>query len=269
MSGTIDPQAEATIDKIRAEAEKLRAEAREAARPPLTRPAIWIPLLLAIGSGAGGLLTAYFTWQTKTADFEAARLDADRKKFKLEQETDQLEVRRNNLALAIDAMEQRRRDIEGKVAVAAQNLADLQRALAAQASTQTPAQTAAVERNLSGARDALGSAVALLASSNVTVFLQFRGDVSRDVMRGLQANLAEAGFRAPGIERVAGDYANEVRYFHAEDRDAAQAIVTRVQAFFGAGCRLRSPVKDVLSRLAAPRGQIEVWIGATEGDCRG
>ena len=62
-------------EKLPAEAEKLRAEARDLQRPPFGRPSTWIPLLLAIGAGMGGVLTGYFQWQLSisTAATSAAR----------------------------------------------------------------------------------------------------------------------------------------------------------------------------------------------------
>lgn len=293
MSETTDPEAAATVEKIRAETKKLLAEAQEAARPPLTRPTIWIPLLLAISGGAGGILTGYFTFRTKTAEFSAAELAAGTKTLELDRKAHELTLQQEKLERTLDALDTRRRNLieavteaEQRFAAVKQELNEAEQRLASATSrlatasgqlgsgAQPQATAAALQQDLISARTALGSANQLLASqllatANTTVFLQFRGDVAREVLRGLQASLVEAGVRAPGIERVAGDYANEVRYFHAEDRSTAEAVAARVQAHFNGACRLRSPVKVLPSRLPAPRNQVEVWIGATEGDCRG
>lgn len=292
-----DETEEVARDKLRAEAErilaeaaKIRAEAADLARPRWQNPSVFIPLLLAFGTGFGGLLSAYYTVQIKRSEVAEARLAGREElitlrqgKAELEAEAAQLRASvaertadRDRLAAEARRLSERREALEQDVVDAdrrredaLRRLDEIERALAAaNAAAQAQALPPAVRQGLVAAEQSAQAAAQSLERGRTTVYLQFRGDIDRDIMRALQARLAAAGYRVPGIERVAAEYGNEVRYFHPEDADAAREILGLVQQHFAGECRLRTPAAARQLRLTAPRGNIEVWIGATTGTCR-
>lgn len=94
------------------------------------------------------------------------------------------------------------------------------------------------------------------------VFLQFKGDIHRDIIRQLQSNISKAGYTAPGIEYVAGNYTSEVRYFHPVDSTYARSVQELTQEFMnGTNFRVNVGIRDLTrAQFNAPEGQIEVWI---------
>ncbi len=59
------------------------------------------------------------------------------------------------------------------------------------------------------------------------VYIQVSSAGLRSVGAKLRDELQSAGYTAPGVEYVPGDYTTEVRYFHLEDREAAQEVVQK------------------------------------------
>ena len=72
---------------------------------------------------------------------------------------------------------------------------------------------------------ALAERVRAAASREVraTVFLQYGGGATAELVTGLTARLRDGGYIVPVAEALPTD-AHEVRYFHAPDRDAASAL---------------------------------------------
>jgi hypothetical protein len=94
------------------------------------------------------------------------------------------------------------------------------------------------------------------------VYIQFRGSLSRATANALRARLNDGGYNAPGVERIDRQFGNSVRYFHAEDADAARALAEAASAFFAEqGCPASFPRQDLSARGGGvPMGQIEIWI---------
>lgn len=95
-----------------------------------------------------------------------------------------------------------------------------------------------------------------------TAFLHIADEADRGEALALRSALAEAGFRAPGVERVEVRLsAADVRYFHREDEPRA----ARARALLAEAVAGRAPVRPEPVFLGdaypnVPRGVIEVWI---------
>lgn len=94
------------------------------------------------------------------------------------------------------------------------------------------------------------------------VFIQFQGNVTRNLFKELQTTLNAAGYIAPGVERVPGQYSNEIRYFHKSDADLAIEVGEVIEKFFfDAGKKIQLDNRDLSnSRYQVPERQIEVWL---------
>lgn len=114
-----------------------------------------------------------------------------------------------------------------------------------------------------GAPEALWLAQAASAPPGTTVYLQFAEAVPRNRMIEIATALSASGWGVPdpdlGGEMVkeAPD-ANEVRYFNAEDAEAAQALATALQPLIGG---MPVGVRN-LSRFYGhvKKGQLEIWL---------
>lgn len=252
-------------EKLLAEAEKLRAEARDLRRHPFGRPTTWIPLLLALGAGVGGLLTGYFQWQlsistaaTSQLESERKQLLADRKTFELEQKNKDLTATNQNLAGEAEqkraAVEQTRLELANLQTKLDSVKTQLAQSPAGSASTQ------AAQTELATATEAIQSITANLQRQTGTVFLQFKGSMSRDTMRELQRALQDSGYNAPGTERVDADYTTEVRFFHDADTELATQVAADVSAFLSDKCAFTGAVPTKKVNLRSPPGQVEVWL---------
>ena len=156
-------------DKLLAETEKLRAEAKDIARHPLARPSTWIPLLLAIGAGAGGLITGYYQYQVKkievaeaTSAAELALLEAERKKvaadrdvLKLEQTNWSLTSENKILANELELKRQQAKEEEQTLAMLRAQIAAAQAQLAG--ASVTPGAVAAALTQLNSAAEGLAT----------------------------------------------------------------------------------------------------------------
>ncbi|NCR53145.1 MAG: hypothetical protein GPJ10_06845 [Microcystis aeruginosa L211-07] len=94
------------------------------------------------------------------------------------------------------------------------------------------------------------------------VYIQFQGSLERNSMKQLAKLYQQKGFQAPGVERIAGDYRNEVRYFNPSDAELASQVATIAQNFFA---QKSCPIENIkLQKLTnnnnVPKGQIELWI---------
>jgi C4-dicarboxylate-specific signal transduction histidine kinase len=107
---------------------------------------------------------------------------------------------------------------------------------------------------------ALQEATKEVAKGSRLIYLQFRGSLSRDTMRGLQAILQERKYSAPGIERVAGNYSSEVRYFRPEDADNAKEAAQIATQYFSDKCPRNSNFQPKYVGDSKPVPQIEIWV---------
>lgn len=94
------------------------------------------------------------------------------------------------------------------------------------------------------------------------VYIQFQGSLERNSMKQLAKLYQQKGFQAPGVERIAGNYRNEVRYFNPSDAELASQVATIAQNFFA---QKSCPIENIkLQKLTnnnnVPKGQIELWI---------
>jgi len=87
--------------------------------------------------------------------------------------------------------------------------------------------------------------------------------MKRDFMTGLRKSLNDSGrFYAPGAQRIAGSYQNEIRYFKDSDLGVAQELQQAVEGFYaGKGCRvsldlMRMPMMAKNNNTSPP----EVWL---------
>lgn len=180
----------------------------------------------------------------------------------------------------LDELKSRKEDLEKQVLSDKEQIAQLSRQVQdLEQSTQTPA----VNREIAEKEKEIGtiigrfqqaqqSAAALgervgenvvASPSTSLVYVQFRGGIARSVAESLRARLKTAGYDAPGVERLAGNYANEVRYFRPEDRESAQRVADLARSELEAhGCKPAdfAPREMGAGLYKARPGQIEVWI---------
>src|SRR5262249_16803399 len=97
------------------------------------------------------------------------------------------------------------------------------------------------------------------------VDLQFRGDLKRTLVEEFRKSLNDQGLPSPGVERVAGSYATNVRYFNDEDREQAKDLAAKARQFFESkGCPIEFQLTDLSnSKFKPQKGHFEIWIYAT------
>ena len=109
-------------------------------------------------------------------------------------------------------------------------------------------------------RDATGEKLA-------TVFVQYGRSVPPELAQSLAETLKGEGYIVPSEDRMPND-ALEVRYFHGEDRDAANALAIRANAGLAAlgFADADVGVKDFTAwNKARPRaGALELWLALPE-----
>ena len=94
------------------------------------------------------------------------------------------------------------------------------------------------------------------------VYIQFTGEANRELARDLGKAFTEQGFAAPGVERVAAEFATSIRFFHADDQLLAEQARQVTETFL----RDRGFLSDVKvedlsgSKFKVPIGQVEAWI---------
>ncbi|TRU83279.1 MAG: hypothetical protein EWV76_18210 [Microcystis novacekii Mn_MB_F_20050700_S1] len=93
------------------------------------------------------------------------------------------------------------------------------------------------------------------------VYIQFQGSLERNSMKELAKLYQQKGFQAPGVERIAGHYRNEVR-FNPSDAELASQVATIAQNFFDQkSCPIENIKLNPLKKNNnVPKGQIELWI---------
>ena len=94
------------------------------------------------------------------------------------------------------------------------------------------------------------------------LYIQFQGQITRELINDLRRVHQDDGIAAPAAERLAGDYRSAVRYFHEDDRAKAETVAARSTRFFQEkNCPLPIGVEPVTSlRSKVPPGQLELWI---------
>lgn len=98
------------------------------------------------------------------------------------------------------------------------------------------------------------------ANKGRLTFIQFRGDLTRELINELRVNLAGKAFNAPGSERVNGEYQNLVKYFKPTESGDAEELAKAVEGFFESkGCpvKLRVVPATNTANLTPP---LEVWL---------
>jgi hypothetical protein len=272
------PRPDAGIDGLRAQTERLAAEVGQMRGRPLFSYANWAPIVLALIPAAGGLATAWTAIQLTDVKREQALVEAERKVLAAEQKAfgfakdafDQeqsIAQRKRDLAeLTANAADMRafRANLEAELAAARQAQASAERALVAAQAELDKARAASPDpgtrQSLEQAATSTAAAAGELRRQGVLVYLQFRGDLQRETMRGLQKALVEAGYKAPGIERVGGNYPSKVRHAPAA-KQAADDVAGLVGGFFQAvGCPLKPPVAVRPSLPASAAAPVEVWV---------
>jgi hypothetical protein len=100
-----------------------------------------------------------------------------------------------------------------------------------------------------------------------TVFIQYGRSVAPEVAEALAQNLKGQGYVVPTEDRMPND-AREVRYFHAEDRDAANQLAAQATVALAAPGfpALAVEVRDFTAwTKAKPRaGTLELWLALPE-----
>ena len=92
------------------------------------------------------------------------------------------------------------------------------------------------------------------------VYIQFRGDLNRELINELRTSLASKAFNAPGAERVAGEYQNLIKYFKDTESGDAERLVTAVESFFSLkGCPLK--MRAILATTTTVKDPpLEIWL---------
>jgi 5-formyltetrahydrofolate cyclo-ligase len=97
------------------------------------------------------------------------------------------------------------------------------------------------------------------------LYIHFANEENRQRIRQLQRDLKLAGFYAPGIENVKGNYKLDIRYFHKEDSILTGSIVQIIKNFLdGEGINIKSvSIKNFRGtkyQTDATVGLVEIWI---------
>lgn len=97
------------------------------------------------------------------------------------------------------------------------------------------------------------------------VYLQFQGAIQRSVVEDFRKSISEQGITAPGVQRVAGSYVSNVRYFNGDDQEQAKSLAAKATQFFESrGCPGTFKVNDLSnSKFNTPKGHLEIWINLT------
>ena len=94
------------------------------------------------------------------------------------------------------------------------------------------------------------------------VFIQFKGEVQREVINQLRARLTASGFPAPPAERLSSVAGNEIRYFvdSPDERKRADQTAQIIKEFFRENkCPLDINVKLVKLPSGKP-APLEAWL---------
>jgi hypothetical protein len=239
-----DPDLKAAqINKLRAETDKLTAEkkkleAEAVAVPRVATGSYWSEVVKIVGAvvlGIGGFVTAVGSYFVAKNQVELAEL----KSAHAVEKARAAEAAASAASAAEASAIRRRDDARKEEAIALKNADELRKALAEQTSQVQTARPELLKRRL--------------------VYVQFQGSLSRTLVNELRTSIEARGYSAPGAERLEGDYRNLVKFFRAEDGDAATTLVKLTEQFFEAkGCPIRLVPVQAKAASAAP--PLELWI---------
>lgn len=230
-----------------AEKEKILKETE--AIPRQLKESLWSERIKILGAGVlglGGFATAVGTILVTSTQVDVAELRARYAGEKL---------------VAIEAA--------ASAASAAASVARTQAAASIQKRDEAIRETARVEESLRQTREALTEEAKALAFARETkaavpstgklVYVQFRGNLTRDTINELRESLKKGGFNVPGAERVDSSYQPMIKYFKSADKAAAEQLKTSTEAFFQQkGCPIR--LRPVLATAVTSSPPLEVWL---------
>ncbi len=228
---SIDDQLkEAELEKIRAEATKFQAEARDISTKRKT--VIWADNLKIIGAvvlAVGGIVAA-------VTQYHLAELKVEQAEYELEITNKTLTVKKDEL----DKLTAKLDSVNEEIVEKEKYVAQLKEGLANLAVEASEAQPELTKRRL--------------------VYVQFRGSLTRASINEYREQLTKSGFQSPGAERLSGEYSSSVRYFDEGDYDEAVRLAEATEDYFREkGCALTlEPIFLDTSQLTHP--PLEVWI---------
>ena len=210
-------------------------------------------------------------------DADAAQRRIESFQVRLGKTQEEFQTILESLQDQLSAVTVRRRELEADLAANSQGLAAAvgqNRGELAQLAEQVAALAGAAAgggdpTRVAADAQALAERVRAAASREVraTVFLQYGGGATAELVTGLTAKLREGGYIVPVAEALPTD-AHEVRYFHAPDRDAAAALAKDTMEALKAlgGPPVLVEVRDFTTYpKAKPRaGTVELWLGLPE-----
>ena len=101
-----------------------------------------------------------------------------------------------------------------------------------------------------------GKSKAITALFSKTCYIQYNNEENKQKAIDIQKRLKEAGWYAPGIDLVKGNYNSLVKYFHQEDSQLADRVVALAKDVGGI-----QPLAIKGYESKVPVGQLEIWIG--------
>ena len=236
---TLDEQLkQAQIDKINAEAKKLERET------DLIRNHAWssfwseaVKVLGGVVLGVGGVIVAYTQYEVSELKAKIAKDDLSR-----------AQIAKSDAEKARIAAE-----TEASAALAKRDAAVKEQKDAEAAVAELKASLTQTTNDLKAAKPSDVKAARL-------AYIQFRGDLNRELINGLRTSLSTKAFNAPGAERVAGEYQNLVKYFKHTESANAEELAAAVEAYFDLRkCPLKMRVVPATT-TAVKDPPLEIWL---------
>jgi hypothetical protein len=232
-----DQLKQAQIDKTHAERKKIDKEAEAVGTQ--VKNGFWSEAIKILGGvmlGIGGVVIAY-------TQYEVGELKA--------------KIAKEELSKA--QVERAEAEKAKKAAVADVAAAILKRDAAIREQKDAEAAVAEFKKSLVQTTNTRRNAKPSEAKTRL-VFIQFRGDLSRELITDLRTALSGKFFNAPGAERVDSDYQNLVKYFNSAESNDATELASAVESFFASkGCPLKMRVVPATSeKIQNP--PLEVWL---------
>jgi hypothetical protein len=204
-------------------------------------------------------------------DADAAQLKIEGFQGRLGKTQEEFQQILESLQDQLSAVSVRRRELEADLAANSQGLvaatsanrtelANLADQVARLAAASTPSAELVAEATALAERMRAAAA----GATRAVVFLQYGGATSPETATDLTGRLREGGYVVPVAEAMPTD-AREVRYFHAQDREAAAALAGDTMAALK---EIGAPGEVIEVRdftawpKAKPRpGTLELWLG--------
>lgn len=252
--------------KLKSEVDKLRAEAEALRRAPHAIWTNWIPLLGGLAALCTALIGGLIQWRVTDLTIERNQIAADRKVIEAERKVLEAEKKTDIVEKQAADLLAKKIALDSEIAAKAALLAAAERDLRLRQSELAKAAAATSDptarQTLSAAAADTGAIAADIARRNKLVYLQFRGDIERATVEALRAEFTRAGYSAPGVQRVGGEYRSEVRYFNPDDEVSAKDVASIVSVFLKEQCGLPVPVEARLRSWSKPVQHLEVWLSA-------